>query len=219
MILYAWSHDYPNSSSSPSSCSSCPKCNYQAELPPTQMIFHCPVAECGQETCKKCGEPAHIPVKCSEVEKKHETKGRLKVEEAISNAKIRMCPKPGCGKKFVKEGTGCNKMTCACGAFSCYVCRALILRQVSYKHFCQTPHCNHTSCGQCPLYSNVEEDDKRAMREAGIQAAEMVRGESLLSVSKTLSGVAATLPSEVRVDVDSLLKEVPPAQGVARRRH
>jgi TRIAD3 protein (E3 ubiquitin-protein ligase RNF216) len=155
-----------------------------------------------------CREPAHIPLKCSEVEKEHETKGRLKVEEAISNAKIRTCAKPGCGKKFIKD-SGCNKMTCACGTWTCYVCRALIPKQVSYKHFCQTRSCNHQSCRQCPLYSNDEEDDMRAMREAGLSAAEEVRGESLLSASDTQVGVAAALPSEVRVDVDSLLKEVP----------
>ena len=202
----------------PSSCSTCPKCNYQAELPPTQMIFHCPAVECGQETCRKCGEPAHIPLKCSEVEKKRETQGRLKVEEAISNAKIRTCPKPGCGKKFVKEGNECNKMTCACGTFSCYVCRALITREVGYQHFCRTPHCTHASCEQCPLYSNVEEDDKRAMREAGFEAAEQVRSESLLGLCGTQAGAAAALPSEVWVDVGNLLKETPGTHPV-RRRH
>lgn len=196
--------------------SSCPKCGIQAEIPQAQMIFQCPEASCGQETCKLCGEPAHIPLKCSEVEKKQETQGRLKVEEAISNAKIRTCPKPGCGKKFVKLGNDCNKMTCACGTWVCYVCRALIPRQVSYNHFCRTPHCNHASCNQCPLYSNVEEDDKRAMREAGFEAAEKVRGESLLSVSETKEGVAAALPSEVRIDVGSLLKEVPGAGQTTR---
>lgn len=54
------------------------------------------------------------------------------------------------------------------------------------------------------------------MREAGIEAAEEVRGESLLSASDTSAGVAAALPSEVRVDVDSLLKETPSAKGAKR---
>lgn len=174
------------------------------------MIFHCPDADCGLETCRNCGEPAHIPLKCSEVEKAHETKGRLKVEEAITAAKIRTCPKPGCGKKFVKED-GCNKMTCpSCSTWSCYICRALIPRNVSYAHFCQTAHCQHQACKKCPLYSKVEEDDKRAMREAGLQAAEEVRGERLPmpAGNGNPSGVAAA-PAEVRVDVDSLLKDVP----------
>lgn len=164
------------------------------------MIFHCPDADCAQETCRNCLEPAHIPLKCSEVEKKSETQGRLRVEEAITAAKIRTCPKPGCGKKFVKTD-GCNKMTCpGCQTWSCYICRALIIQGVGYKHFCQTPHCQHKdNCKACPLYSKVEEDDLRAMREAGLQAAEEVRGQSLL----------AAVPTEVRVDVDSILKDVP----------
>ena len=49
------------------------------------------------------------------------------------------------------------------------------------------------------------------MREAGFEAAEQVRGESLLSASDAKEGVAAALPSEVRIDVDSLLKEAPGA--------
>lgn len=60
------------------------------------------------------------------------------------------------------------------------------------------------------------------MREAGLSAAEEVRGESLLSASGTQAGVAGALPSEVRVDVDSLLKEAPGARApkfVARRRY
>ena len=59
------------------------------------------------------------------------------------------------------------------------------------------------------------------MREAGLSAAEEVRGESLLIASDTPAGVAAALPSEVRVDVDSLLKEAPGTRApkVARRRY
>ena len=50
------------------------------------------------------------------MEKEAETKGRVTVEEAISQAKIRYCPK--CKKAFLKE-SGCNKMTCGCGTKSC----------------------------------------------------------------------------------------------------
>lgn len=50
------------------------------------------------------------------MEKEAETKGRVTVEEAISQAKIRHCPK--CKKAFLKE-SGCNKMTCGCGTKSC----------------------------------------------------------------------------------------------------
>lgn len=94
--------------------------------------------------------------------------GRHTVEEAISAAKIRSCPK--CKKAYIKSD-GCNKISCGCGSKSCYVCR----KQISdYAHFCQTPHCNHVSCGKCPLHTNDAEDDARAMREAGLAAAARV---------------------------------------------
>ncbi len=91
-------------------------------------------------------------------------------------AKVRKCPK-GCAQPFCKS-EGCNKMTCpTCKSFICYVCRALIPKNVGYKHFCQTPHCKHESCNLCPLYSNAEEDDKRAAKEAGLKTVEQIRME------------------------------------------
>lgn len=76
-----------------------------------------------------CREPNHIPLKCSEVEKQKETDMRTFIEKRVTEAMIRKCHR--CGKQFVKE-SGCNKMTCVCGATSCYVCRA---RDIDYSHF------------------------------------------------------------------------------------
>ena len=171
--------------------SSCPKCGFQAELPAAEMIFRCPVGECAFESCRRCGEEPHIPFSCEEIEK--QTNARLKVEEAISLTKIRTCPKPGCRKKFVKE-FGCNKMKCACGTLSCYNCRKLIPKQEGYKHFCQVPLCNHENCGKCVLYSK-DEDDAKAMREAGIKAVEQILGEKLVGTD-----------SATMINVDEILK-------------
>lgn len=145
-------------------------------------IFPCP--SCGYESCRECGEAAHIPLKCSEVEKEEQKKGRLTVEEAITAAKIRKCPK--CGKGFIKSD-GCNKVRCGCGIHVCYVCRIAIN---NYNHFCQTPHCEHKKCKKCPLYTKSEEDDERAMKEAGLKAAKS---------------------QDVDVDVESILKKPPTA--------
>lgn len=41
--------------------SSCPGCGFQAALPETQRIFQCP--DCMLESCRDCGEPAHIPLR------------------------------------------------------------------------------------------------------------------------------------------------------------
>lgn len=159
------------------------------------MIFRCPVGDCAYESCRKCGEDPHIPLSCDEVARK--TNGRLKVEEAISQSRIRTCPKPGCKKKFVKE-SGCNKMTCACGALSCYICRQLISPKVGYNHFCTTPLCDHSRCGKCVLYSNWEQDDERAMRDAGVNAAEEFRAASLQGNESS--------KGDVTISVEDILK-------------
>ncbi|KAK7235613.1 E3 ubiquitin-protein ligase [Aureococcus anophagefferens] len=84
------------------------------------------------------------------------------------------CPRPdlpGLRRRFFKSD-GCNKMTCACGAWSCYVCRAPIPKDVGYKHFCQTPHCDHSKCGKCRLYTDDAEDERAALAEAAAKARE-----------------------------------------------
>ena len=158
-------------------------------LPETQMIFCCP--HCGYESCRLCGEPPHIPLKCSEVEKKDETSARLKIEEAMTKARIRHCPK-GCEKGFYKI-EGCNKMTCpTCQTKMCYICRKIIPSSIGYSHFCGKPHCNK-KCGKCHLHTNSEEDDLRAAREAGIKAAKEIK--------------SSDQDGNIRIDLDSILKD------------
>ena len=76
-----------------------------------------------------CKEPNHIPLRCNEVEKRGETDMRTFIESRLTEAMLRKCHR--CNKYFVKE-YGCNKMTCTCGATSCYVCRA---EDIDYDHF------------------------------------------------------------------------------------
>mmetsp|Transcript_14906 Transcript_14906/g.22963 ORF Transcript_14906/g.22963 Transcript_14906/m.22963 type:complete len:674 (+) Transcript_14906:61-2082(+) len=168
--------------------SRCPKCNFIAFAEKTVKTFHCP--QCSFKSCRECGEEAHPGIKCDEVESKTETDGRKNVEEAMTQALVRTCPRPFCRKKFLKTD-GCNKMTCACGAFVCYVCRQEIPKNVAYAHFCQTPHCNHKSCGKCALYADLEKEDEKRVKEAAKKAAKKQKTD---------------------VDVESLLKNPnPPA--------
>ena len=76
-----------------------------------------------------CKEPNHIPLRCDEVEKSSEVAMRTFIENYISEAVMRKCHR--CSKRFVKD-TGCNKMTCICGATSCYACKA---KDINYDHF------------------------------------------------------------------------------------
>ncbi|KAL7471042.1 hypothetical protein ACHAXS_011314 [Conticribra weissflogii] len=176
----------------------CPKCHYVVCADLSEVVFHCP--ECDYKSCRKCGGQAHPGILCDQVEAKHKIDGRKIVEEAMSNTAIRTCPKPGCNFNFCK-GAGCNKMTCPqCQTFICYVCRKEIPSTVGIKHFCQTSHCQHKRCKRCPLYTHDDkENDRRAIREAGLNAARAVN---------------ATTTKKVKVDVDSVLKE---PRGRSRR--
>ena len=90
--------------------SRCPKCEFMAvadeRWPP--LLFHCP--KCNYRSCRKCGDDYHPDIRCDQVESKKEAGGRTKVEEAMTNALVRTCPRPMCRRKFLKE-SGCNKMT------------------------------------------------------------------------------------------------------------
>jgi len=83
----------------------CHKCDFQAEVPPENKILTCPL--CSAETCRECGLVSHIPLRCDEVEKENETDARRKIEEAMTNARIRECLK--CNTRFFKT-EGCNKV-------------------------------------------------------------------------------------------------------------
>jgi hypothetical protein len=142
----------------------CPQCGFKALLDTAQKVFSCPIDSCLFVSCRSCGEASHLPLPCEQAKK--QTKGRLTVEEAMSAAIIRKCPH--CKQEFVKSAGGCNNVRCGCGTAVCYLCRNSIR---GYEHFCQTPLCTHASCGKCRLFTNNDEDDARALREAGRAAA------------------------------------------------
>ena len=163
----------------------CPQCNKPTLIPTTQQILTC--SHCQHESCRHCKKLPHIPLTCQEVvQDKQSTNHRTTVEEAMSQALIRSCPK--CSTKFVKEN-GCNKMTCPkCGIFVCYICQKQIPKHIGYSHFCQIPHCSHKNCNKCCLYDN-EDTQHQSIRQAGLDAAQ-----------QQPTNVAA------KVDVDALLK-------------
>ncbi|KAK3093829.1 hypothetical protein FSP39_020705 [Pinctada imbricata] len=109
---------------------SCPFCNFATIMPDeTDKVFKCLNPECLKESCRLCKELNHVPLRCNEVEKRGETDMRTYIESRLTEAMLRKCHR--CNKYFVKE-FGCNKMTCTCGATSCYVCRA---EDIDYDHF------------------------------------------------------------------------------------
>ena len=121
-----------------------------------------------------CKESNHIPLRCDEVEKGVELEMRKFIEEHVTEAMIRKCPR--CTQvidtlvygnmittqicffffqRFYKV-EGCNKMTCSsCGLFICYVCRETINgydhftnnERYANEHFgCRRRHCYAFRC-------------------------------------------------------------------------
>ena len=99
----------------------CPACSYSAVISaPGFKVFYCANPECKRETCRLCGEKNHVPLSCDEVEKDTEVSARRKVEEAMTNAVLRECPR--C-KKMIMKTDGCNHMKCtSCEYMFCWLC-------------------------------------------------------------------------------------------------
>jgi len=95
------------------------------------------------------------------VEKDVETKARTKLENAMTEAMVRQCPK--CKNRFFKT-EGCNLMHCSCGATMCYLCRKEV--PDNYKHFYGQG--GSPKPGLCPLYS----DNKNLHKAEVLSAAE-----------------------------------------------
>ncbi|TBU39099.1 hypothetical protein BD309DRAFT_873009 [Dichomitus squalens] len=111
----------------------CPFCEYKVVIEnDEERLFRCENEGCGAVTCRKCKKLDHLPKSCKEAEDDKKLDARHAIEEAMTHALMRNCPK--CQKAFIKE-MGCNKMTCPnCGTLSCYICRKIIQ---GYDHFNQ----------------------------------------------------------------------------------
>ncbi|KAG0287062.1 hypothetical protein BGZ96_008970 [Linnemannia gamsii] len=117
----------------------CPFCSYAAIVENDEdKEFRCQGPKCRKVSCRFCKALTHVPLSCEEYRKELEKDSVLsvqhKVEEQMSQALIRECPK--CKSRFFKT-EGCNKMTCPqCRTHMCYVCKIQIK---DYSHFDQTP--------------------------------------------------------------------------------
>lgn len=172
---------------------SCPRCELMFEVPSDSNLFICPSMGCSYEVCRRCGEPPHVPLRCDEVEKKSEAEGRARVEEAATAAVVRCCPK--CRREVIKSNRGCNKMKCGCGIRFCYYCEKKIS---GYDHFCQIPHCDHSSpecatLNKCPLYTNDVVEDAKA--RAAAARAEAAKSTVKVNLESILQQPPTKLPS------------------------
>lgn len=142
----------------------CPFCNFPALLDKDMSLFSCPNPRCRKESCRKCHVQwkQHVGKTCEEVLERDEIRMRVLFEERMTAARVRKCVK--CGTGLVKS-EGCNRMSCRCGSFMCYLCREPI---TGYNHFCQHARspgapCRH--CRKCSLWTDPTQDDERIIQE------------------------------------------------------
>ncbi|KAG8881459.1 hypothetical protein FRB98_004298 [Tulasnella sp. 332] len=131
----------------------CPFCDFKCIIENEQeKLFRCENEDCMAVTCRQCKRPDHLPKSCQEMEGDRKLDARHAVEEAMTEALMRKCPK--CSKAFVKEA-GCNKMTCPhCSQLSCYICKQAIN---GYDHFNEQPGGRGGSSNKknkCALWEN-----------------------------------------------------------------
>ncbi|OTB06270.1 hypothetical protein M426DRAFT_55566 [Hypoxylon sp. CI-4A] len=149
----------------------CPFCPYAAEYPPPDVDkeFRCIRPGCGKVSCRLCRKESHIPKSCAEVAADNSLGARHALEEAMSEAVIRICN--SCKSPYLKLD-GCNKITCTkCGHIQCYVCRKSIK---DYQHFSDTRRGQVLNNGQCPLFDNSEirhQQEAQRAEEAARQKA------------------------------------------------
>ncbi|KAJ7685299.1 hypothetical protein DFH06DRAFT_969243 [Mycena polygramma] len=147
----------------------CPFCEYKCVIENEQeKLFSCRNEECAAVSCRQCKQLDHLPKSCKEMEEDKNLDGRHEIEEAMTRALMRNCPK--CQKAFIKE-MGCNKMTCPnCSAMSCYICRQTIQ---GYEHFNQPAVAGSSKTGaKCALWDAVEQRHAEEVKEAAEKALE-----------------------------------------------
>ncbi|KWU42637.1 hypothetical protein RHOSPDRAFT_20780, partial [Rhodotorula sp. JG-1b] len=108
-------------------CPFCPlACFIESKM---EKLFRCQRPQCRKVSCRQCKLENHIPKTCDEVAKERSLASVHGVEEAMTAALIKNCPK--CKIPTCKQD-GCNKMACSnCGVFWCHRCG----EQASRAHF------------------------------------------------------------------------------------
>ena len=155
----------------------CPFCDYAAICPPIEIDkeFRCSKPDCERVSCRLCQNDSHIPLTCEEYRKENGLTERHAMEEAMTSALIRPCPK--CKVPILKEG-GCNKLVCSrCRCCVCDFCGADITKS-GYGHF---------SSGAPDSKGCPPQDDTERRNATRIEAAEKEAMAKIRLENPTLS--------------------------------
>ncbi|KAI9730342.1 MAG: hypothetical protein M1834_005852 [Cirrosporium novae-zelandiae] len=174
----------------------CPFCSYKEILPPVEVDreFHCQL--CKRVSCRLCNLDSHIPLTCEEAAQERRLPARHAVEEAMTSALIRECPK--CKTPAVKE-SGCNRMRCpTCNVEFCYLCKQDITQR-GYAHFSNHLH-GQPGASVCVLHDadglsrmheqQVAEAEKEAIAKAQAENPELAVEDIKVKLSDAVKGSA-----------------------------
>ena len=156
---------------------SCPFCDYAAICPSVEQDreFRCRKPDCEATSCRLCRALSHLPMTCEEYKKEQGISERHIIEEAMTKALVRSCPK--CQTSLLKDG-GCNKMVCSkCRCCVCDYCGKDITRE-GYGHFDNGAGMNPLARKKCPSTGNDYIRNKERIEQAEKDAMVKVRAEN-----------------------------------------
>lgn len=144
-----------------------------------EKLLRCMREECGKVSCRNCKRVSrrvnsnvrsrrpltqlthrvryvlqvdHLPKTCKEMEADNKINSVHQIEEAMTAALIRRCPK--CTEPYIKSD-GCNKISCpSCHTLSCFICGKVV---AGYQHFANAgTNATFTEPGaSCPLWDDT----------------------------------------------------------------
>ncbi|GAA5899721.1 hypothetical protein JCM8208_004545 [Rhodotorula glutinis] len=174
----------------------CPFCPFAMIIEnPDERLFRCQREDCEVVSCRECKKKDHLPATCAEASDDARLSKFHAVEEAMSAALIRRCPKPGCGEPYVKESGTCNKIICsACRTLSCYICG-----KIGYQHF-SNPGTNLPAGlvveagATCALWDDTDKRNYEEVEAARVAAEAAARAANPALKQEDLAKLAMDLP-------------------------
>jgi TRIAD3 protein (E3 ubiquitin-protein ligase RNF216) len=82
-------------------CPFCPFATIMDVSKEENKVFNCLNPDCGQDSCRHCGERSHLPLKCDALEDDAGVRKRTYIENKMAEALIRKCY--NCQRPFVKQ--------------------------------------------------------------------------------------------------------------------
>lgn len=67
----------------------CPHCDFCMIPNENDKIFKCENIDCMKETCRLCQNPAHVPLRCEEIEYDEDVQRRVFIENKMTEALLR----------------------------------------------------------------------------------------------------------------------------------